>query len=122
MSAVGDVYSHPEVTTKDSSPDVNFTSTTLTTTGHLCMGEAAETAKSHKLHVSASSTKLLNSTEMRISCLSNQMEQKPPPSDVGRFIHIAACFHQILLSESSKSESKNLYRNIPLDLWVPDHQ
>lgn len=55
MSAVRDVYNHPEVTTKDSSPNVNVTSTmntTLTTTLHLCKAEAVETAESCELHVS----------------------------------------------------------------------
>lgn len=56
MSAVRDVYNHPEVTTKGSSPSVNVTSTkntTLTTTLHLCKAEAADTAESCELRASA---------------------------------------------------------------------
>lgn len=44
MSAVGDVYSHPETVTKRSSPNINVTptTTTLTTTGLIRLLEAAD--------------------------------------------------------------------------------
>lgn len=90
MSAVGDVYGHPEVTKKDSSHNVNVTSTTLTTTGHFCMGEAAETAKKRSYMSALLQQSCLIPLRRTSAVHRIKWSKNHHQSDVGRFIHIAA--------------------------------
>lgn len=77
ISAVGDdVYSHPEMATEQSSPNVNIapTTTILTALWPLMHGRGSRnvSCELHAHYVSTYSTKLFLSPEMHIRCLSNQ--------------------------------------------------
>lgn len=110
MSAVGDVYSHPEMTKKCRSPDVTTTTSTTvqTTMGPTPIAEAAEktTEESCVLHnqcVSTYSTKLFPSAKMPISCLSNRAkttssERANSDANLGEVYMNYCPFHKLFLS------------------------